>query len=311
MKYHVLAYYLFTPIQDPEKLLLDHKHFFTHRDIKGRIYISRDGINGQMSASEEAFQEYKAWLREDSRFREIEFKIHTWHEHCFPRMTIKIRPQLVAFDREIHIANTGKHLSPKEWQEMLEHRDETHLLLDVRNQYEWSIGHFEGATLPLYETFRQFPQYVQRLKQKVDLKRAKVMMYCTGGIRCELYSAFMKEEGFEHVYQLQGGIIKYGLQVGTKHWKGKLFVFDDRLSVPISEEETSMISHCRHCGALTDFYFNCANMDCNELFLSCFCCAEKMDGCCCSSCQLAPRRRPFIKQSRPKPFRRMSHGTSS
>jgi UPF0176 protein len=307
MEYWVLAYYLFTPIENPATDVLKHKDFFSKRDVRGRIYISVEGINGQMSASLQAAEEYMQWLRSDPRFEKVEFKIHTWHDHCFPRMTVKVREQLVALDAAVDLSQTGVHLSPEEWKEMLEKRDENTVLIDTRNTYEWDLGHFEGATLPEKEKFREFPDYARQLKETCDPKKTKVMMYCTGGIRCELYSALMKEHGFEEVYQLDGGIIKYGLEAGSKHWRGKLFVFDDRLSVPISEKEpVEVISHCVHCQEKTDLYFNCANMDCNELFLSCPVCAEAKKGCCCTECENAPRVRAFVKQDRPKPFRRLS-----
>lgn len=305
--YAVLAYYYFTPLENPALEVLRHKEFFSSRDIKGRIYISHDGINGQMSASLAAADEYMAWLSSDPRFKAIEFKIHTHPEHCFPRATVKTRPQLVAMDAAVDMSKTGTHLNAQEWQEMLEKKDDQTLLLDVRNDYEWELGHFEGAELPTLEQFREFPKYAKKLKEKCDPQKTKVMMYCTGGIRCEVYSALLKEEGFNNVYQLQGGIIKYGLQAGSKHWKGKLFVFDDRLAVPISEKEPAeIISICIHCGEKSDLYFNCANIDCNELYLSCLPCAEKTKGCCCSSCEAAPRVRPFQLSERPKPFRRLS-----
>ncbi len=311
MEYHVLAFYIFTPIEEPAFEVFKHKEFFLNRDLKGRIYISHEGINGQMSGSPEAAAEYMAWLKEDERFKSVEFKIHTWHEHCFPRATIKVRPQLVALDQKVDMSKGGIHLSPEEWKKMLDARDENTIVVDVRNDYEWDLGHFEGAELPELEKFRQFPDYARQLKEARDPSKTKVMMYCTGGIRCELYSALMKEEGFNEVYQLQGGIIKYGLEEGSKHWKGKLFVFDDRLSVPITDKEPAeVISQCLHCKTATDLYFNCANTDCNELFISCNACAEKTQGCCCTDCMRAPRVRPFVKQDRPKPFRRM-HGTTS
>lgn len=312
MEYWVLAYYYFTLIEDPAVEVFRHKEFFSNRDVKGRIYISQEGINGQMSASIPAAEEYMEWLRKDPRFQNVEFKIHKWHEHCFPRATVKMRPQLVALDRKVDMDQTGIHLSPEEWKKMLDHRDENTILIDVRNDYEWDIGHFEGAQLPPLEQFREFPTYAQALKKERDPKKTKVMMYCTGGIRCELYSALMKEEGFEEVYQLQGGVIKYGLEAGSKHWRGKLFVFDDRLSVPISNQQPAeLISCCKYCQTPTDLYFNCANMDCNELFLSCPSCAEQAKGCCSTACLEAPRVRAFVKQDRPKPFRRLSQLVSS
>ena len=300
----VLAYYLFTPIDDPHGEVARHLAFMQGRDIRCRVYLSEEGINGQMSASVPDSQAYQEWLRSVPRFKNISFKAHPHPEHVFPRATVKYRKQLVAIDEKVDIALTGEHVPPQKWKEMLQNRDEKTLLLDVRNDYEWEIGHFEGAELPELETFRQFPQYARELRQSRDPKETKIMMYCTGGIRCELYSALLKKEGFENVYQLDGGVINYGLEEGHDLWRGKLFVFDDRLSVPIDEKTEEVISHCRHCNAPSDVYYNCANMDCNELFLACPECAEKLRGCCCESCTEMPRLRPYEKNARPKPFRR-------
>jgi len=305
---YVLAYYFFTPIEDPDVEVARHKEFFDTRDVKARIYISHEGINGQMSASQEAAEEYMTWLKSDPRFAEVEFKLHYYHEHVFPRCTVKRRDQIVALDAKVDAKDGGEHVSPSKWREMLEEKDQDTLLLDVRNDYEWVLGHFEGAELPDLETFRQFPTYARELKKTRDPKKTKVMMYCTGGIRCELYSALMKKEGFEQVYQLQGGIIKYGLEEGADKWLGKLFVFDDRLSVPISEEEEApVIGKCHHCGVSAESYYNCADMDCNELFLCCPECAEKYKGCCSETCLCSDRLRPYEKGERPKPFRRWYH----
>jgi UPF0176 protein len=222
-------------------------------------------------------------------------------------MTVKTRPQLVALDAAVDMSKAGTHVSAEKWKEMLENRDAGTLLLDVRNDYEWEVGHFEGAELPTLEQFREFPKYAQELKKRCDPQKTKVMMYCTGGIRAEVYSALLKEEGFAEVYQLQGGVIKYGQEAGSKHWKGKLFVFDDRLAVPISEKDPAeVISACIHCQTTSDLYFNCANMDCNELFIACLPCAEKTKGCCCPQCEAAPRVRTFQTTDRPKPFQRLS-----
>lgn len=307
MSYWVLAYYKFVPLENPAEEVLKHKAFFEGRDIRSRIYLSPEGINGQMSGATADAQAYIDWLRSDPRFQDIEFKIHTHHEQVFPRVTVKMRPQLVAIDAQVDLSLTGEHVNAERWSEMLEHRDENTLVLDVRNDYEWELGHFEGAELPQLEQFREFPRYAKELKESRDPKKTKVMMYCTGGIRCELYSALLKQEGFEQVYQLDGGVIKYGLDKGSSNWKGKLFVFDDRLSVPISNrEEASVISSCRMCGTPCDTYYNCANADCNELFIACPDCAEKMKGCCQAECEGAPRVRAFEKTERPKPFRRLS-----
>jgi len=299
MDYKVLAYYYIGKIEDPLAEVVLHKEFLNARDFRGRIYISEQGINGQSSGSPLSADEYIAWMA--SRFKNISFKIHAAHEHPFPKMTVKYRKQLVAIDCEVDFSHVGEHVSPQRWKEMLEERGEETLVLDVRNEYEWKVGHFEGSELPKLETFREFPAYAKKLKEERDPKNTVVMMCCTGGIRCEFFSALMKKEGFEKVYQLDGGIINYGLQEGEEHWKGKLFVFDDRLVVPIGEGEAP-ISECFHCAVANDVYYNCANMDCNKLFLCCSDCLKAHQGCCSAECKCAKRVRPY--QESAKPFRK-------
>ena len=288
---------------DPLGEVVRHRAFFEGLDVTSRIYISEAGINGQMSARVEDAEKYMVWMHERPEFKNVHFKIHSWHEQVFPRLTIKYRSKLVATDETIDISKTATHLTPQEWKTRLENGTDQ-ILLDVRNDYEWEVGHFAGAELPPCETFRDFDRYAEALQQKTDTKKTDIMMYCTGGIRCELYSALLKERGFENVFQLQGGIINYGLEVGSKHWNGKLFVFDDRLAVPLSEEETPVVGKCHHCKEPIENYYNCANMDCNRLFLCCPQCLEKHAGCCQESCQTSSRLRPYQQQHPHKPFRR-------
>lgn len=305
--YFVLAYYLFQNIDDPKGEVKTHKEFLKKLDATCRIYISEEGINGQACLERKDALTYIDWMHARKEFKNIEFKVHGWHEQAFPRLVIKQRKYLVGRDREVDFSNMGEHVSPAKWKEMLETEKEA-LVLDVRNTYEWKVGRFENAVAPPCETFRDFEKYAEQLKTQLDPKKQKVMMYCTGGIRCEVYSALLKDLGFEKVYQLQGGIIKYGLEEGTKHWNGKLFVFDDRLTVPISDkEEAPVIGTCHHCGTPSESYYNCASMDCNCLFLCCPICLEKFQGCCQESCTKSARLRPFNQQSPHKPFRRQHH----
>ncbi|MBI5274631.1 MAG: rhodanese-related sulfurtransferase [Chlamydiales bacterium] len=304
MDYTVLAYYYFTPIDNPLHEVGNHKRFLKDRDARARIYISEEGINGQMSAAPADACAYMDFMKADPRFKDIEFKIHHYHEHAFPKLTIKYRKELVALGKKVDVSQGGKHVSPHEWREMLEHKDENTILIDVRNDYEWKVGRFKDSVLPNLTCFRDFVQYTKDLKKEYYPKSVKIMMCCTGGIRCEVYSAVMKEEGFDEVYQLQGGIIKYGLEEGSKHWEGKLFVFDDRMVVPISSDDNEVISSCVFCAATSDTYYNCANMDCNELFIACQACIEKMKGCCCEGCIEHGRVRAF--EGSAKPYRKLS-----
>lgn len=303
LPYTVLAYYSFAPVEDPHHEVALHKKFFEDKDVTSRIYISEEGLNGQMSASTHDAELYIEWMHSRPQYKDLVFKKHYYHEQVFPRKTVKYRKKLVGYDKDVDISKTGEHVSPAKWKEMLENVPEK-LLIDVRNDYEWKLGNFSGAELPPCETFREFEKYGEELKQRIDPSKTPIMMYCTGGIRCELYSAVLKDLGFEKVYQLDGGIINYGLQEGGKHWNGKLFVFDDRLAVPISEDPTPVIGACHHCGTPNETYLNCANMDCNNLFICCTACADSYEGCCCKECQTAERVRPYHRESVHKPFRR-------
>lgn len=301
--YFVLAYYHFTPIADPRQLIADHKAFLAERDMTCRIYISEQGINGQTSGAREDAEAYMKWMHANPLFENMPFKIHPYHENVFPRQIVKYRKKLVAIDEEIDMKEKGEHVSPQKWKEMLEKKDNT-VLLDVRNDYEWKVGRFEGAECPPCATFREFKDYAQTLTQQVNPGETPVMMYCTGGIRCELYSSLLLKAGFKNVYQLDGGIINYGLKQGSDHWLGKLFVFDDRLTVPIADEPTPVIGKCHHCEVSNESYYNCANMDCNHLFLCCKTCLEQYAGCCGHDCQHSPRLRPYQHQNPHKPFRK-------
>lgn len=303
MSYSVLAYYAFNKVDDPRQEVAEHKRFLETLDSRGRIYISEQGINGQMSLADNDVPAYIEWLHSRPPFAEMPIKIHKWPEHAFEKLKVKYRKQLVALDTEVDMSLTGEHVSPKRWKEMLE-SEKDRVVIDVRNDYEWKVGRFEGAITPPFSTFREFKEYAYSLRDKIDTKNTPVMMYCTGGIRCELYSALLKKEGFEKVYQLDGGVINYGLREGGDHWHGKLFVFDDRMTVPISEDDTPVISQCHCCGAASEDYYNCANMDCNRLFICCKDCLEEYKGCCSKACGEAPRVRPYKHQNPHKPFRK-------
>lgn len=306
MNYFVIAFYQIAPLDNPLAEVMLQKEKLSSLGAKARIYISEEGINGQLSLAKEETLKYIDWMHARKEFAEVSFKLHEWHEHAFPKLTIKLRKQLVALDRKVDFSKKGNPISPEEFRQALSAK-EKHILLDVRNDYEWAVGHFEGARLPACETFRQFHAWADELKKEVDPETTPVLMYCTGGIRCEFYSCLLKEEGFQNVRQLEGGVIQYGLTEGSEHWKGKLFVFDDRLTVPISEEETSVVGQCHHCKTPNESYYNCANMDCNTLFLCCKNCLEAFTGCCSPSCQAAPRLRPYELQNPHKPFRKSHH----
>ncbi len=303
--YQVIAYYQFSPIANPQEEVAAQKKYLADKDATSRIYVSEEGINGQMSILKTNAQAYMDWMRSREPFRDVVFKVQDYHEHAFPRLTVKVRKQLVALDLSVDLSLKGEHVTPHQWVEML--KDENKFLIDVRNDYEGLVGHFEGAEQPSCDEFRHFPNYVQELKKRIDPKTTPVMMYCTGGIRCELFSALMRQEGFEKVYQLSGGVLGYAKEMGSKHWLGKLFVFDDRLTVPLDDQPNAIVGKCHHCETSIESYYNCANMDCNRLYLCCTECLNKYAGCCQETCQTAPRVRPYHHQDPHKPFRKWYH----
>lgn len=307
--YLIVAYYHFTDLENPHFWVKEHKRFFRNKDLTGRIYISKEGVNGQMSGSYEDATNFMEWLKSKKEFDGIVYKVDPSDKNIFYKMTVKERQQLVAFDHEVDLKKRGPHLSPEEWDQTLENED-VHII-DVRNDYEMKIGHFENAELPECSNFREFVDYTEKklLPKKEELKDKKILMYCTGGIRCEYYSAYLKDEGFDQVYQLEGGVLNYNHKRGKGHWKGKLFVFDDRLAAKVGESE-ECISKCHHCEKPSDTYYNCANMDCNDLFISCKKCLESTKGCCQSSCMTAPRTRPY-EEVGSTPFRKWYHYSES
>lgn len=301
--YLVYAFYHFTEIAEPKNFASMWQKALTKLDVKGRIYIHLDGVNATCSLSRITKEKFESWLKEQPGFKDVVLKIHSWDCHTFARLNVRARPYLVAVDKKCDLSKRAEHVSPKKWKELLQRKDVLHL--DVRNQFEYELGHFEGAEPPNCTTFREYSEKIQELAKKYDPKKTPVMMSCTGGIRCEIYSPLLKEAGFETIYQLDGGVINYGLQEGSAHWKGKLFVFDDRMSIDISEEKSEPIATCYHCKtALCEDVYNCANMDCNYLFFSCPSCLMKDKGCCSSTCSESPRTRPLADQQAHRPFRR-------
>lgn len=280
-----LSFYRYVIINDPQQLRDELYKSWNELNIFGRIYVAREGINAQMSVPEEHFETFKSRLYADPRFEAVPLKIAVEDDgKSFYKLTIKVRDKIVADgldDNAFDVTNVGKHLTAKEFNEALGNPDT--IVVDMRNHYESEIGHFEGAICPDADTFREeLPMVTEILKDKKD---KKLLLYCTGGIRCEKASAYLKHHGFSDVNQLYGGIIEYARQVKAQglesKFKGKNFVFDERLGERISDE---IISQCHQCGAPCDSHTNCANYDCHLLFLQCEACKEKMKGCCSPQC---------------------------
>lgn len=299
--FDVILYYNFSTIEDPARFCKEHRRFCKEQGVKGRIYISEEGINGTLAGTEEQVRRYKEYLRAQPGFEDTEFKTEPSDYIPFAKLICKVRKEIVS----LHVDDVrpefgGRHLQPEEWRGVME-SGEDYVMIDVRNNYESKVGHFKGALLPDLKNFYDFPQWLREVNIPKD---KKVLMYCTGGIRCEKFSVLMKEEGWEDVNQLHGGILNYAKKENGKHFLGKCFVFDDRLVVPVDPEHTEPVSHCEITGKPADTYINCANMECNKLFV----CSEEgarlMDGCCSEECRQNEYKRPFDEKNVFRPFRK-------
>ncbi|MBM3200882.1 MAG: rhodanese-related sulfurtransferase [Chlamydiae bacterium] len=307
MDYAVIAYYHFFHVEDPHAEAKSHKAFLASLEGKGRIYFAEEGVNAQLALHKKHLNAYYQYLQNDSRYEGVDIKIQWFDEPPFAKLTVKGKKQLVALDRKVDLSNRGEYMTPTEWKEQLESKDANTVVIDVRNNYESAIGHFSGAIKPDVATFREFNQWLEDFKKEHDPKTTKLMTYCTGGIRCEIFSPLLKEAGYEHVYQLKGGVIRYGEEKGDTHWEGKLFVFDDRLVIPLDTMKENTIGSCHFCSKAADTYYNCANMDCNALFVACSDCISNTSGCCGTHCQHTGRVRAFDSTTRVKPFRKLAH----
>lgn len=288
--YQILLFYYYTKLEDPEQFREEHHLFCVEHDLRGRIIVASEGLNGTVSGTLQACQDYMGHLKSDPRFGSIDFKVDTHEGHAFQKLNIRVKPEIVNLGKPKLNPNkkTGKYVEPEEFLEVK--NDPDVVLLDVRSKYEHSIGKFKNAVTLDIENFRDFPEEIKNLE---ELKSKKVLTYCTGGIKCEKASAFLLEQGFENVYQLHGGIIKYGLQEGGEDFEGKCYVFDNRLAVEVNTVNPTLLGHCHICQKPCDRMVNCANPDCNKHVPICEDCAEEMEGACSEECKTHEHKRAY------------------
>jgi len=282
-----ISFYQYHKIENPQ-LFRDKLFLEWHiLDVLGRTYVSYEGINAQISVPSENFFELKNQLDTISFLNNIRLNVAIeQHNKSFLKLKIKVRNKIVADglnDDTFDVTNRGIHLNAKEFNQMLE--DPNTICVDMRNHYESEIGHFDGVMTPDVDTFRDSLDIIEEdLKENKENKN--LLMYCTGGIRCEKASAYYKHKGFKNVFQLEGGIIEYTRQVKSEHLEnkflGKNFVFDHRRAEKISDH---VIANCHQCGSPCDVHVNCANEACHLLFIQCIDCSEKMENTCSSECQ--------------------------
>ena len=281
-----ISFYRYFPVADPKQFRDELYKALNELKVFGRIYIAQEGINAQVSVPDSNFESLRSYLDSIEALNGIRLNIAVDDDgRSFWVLKIKVRDKIVAdgiTDPGFSMENKGRYVNAEQMNEMLQ--DEQTVVIDMRNHYEYEVGHFEAAIEIPSDTFReQLPMAVDMMKDK---KESNIIMYCTGGIRCEKASAFMLHNGFKNVFHLEGGIINYARgakEAGLESkFIGKNFVFDDRLGERITED---IIARCHQCGLPADTHTNCKNTACHLLFIQCEACGEKYDGCCSVECQ--------------------------
>lgn len=291
----VILYYKFVPVADAAMTVRWQKELCNRLGLKGRVIVSKHGINGTLGGDIENLREYKREMNRSILFKGIMYKWSDGTGTDFPRLSIKVRDELVAFGApdeikvsEHGVIGGGKHLKPEQVHKLVAERDDV-IFFDGRNAYEAAVGKFKDAVVPETKTTRDFLDDLESDKYN-DIKDKPVVTYCTGGIRCEALSVLMKNRGFKEVYQIDGGIVKYGEKYGDEGlWEGALHIFDDRMTHRFSDKSVD-IGECIHCGGKTSRYINCADKSCNRLVLVCEKCHTK------TYCEDCTARNANVKQ---------------
>lgn len=289
----VILYYIFTPLADPAAIKIWQKNLCQSLNLKGRIIISPHGINGTLGGDMNDLKTYIRKSRSYEGFAKMKFKWSEGTGNDFPKLSVKVKPELVAFGNpnEIKVDKNGvvgggKHLSPTQVDELVAKRGDDVIFFDGRNAFEAQVGRFKNAVITNSVTTRDFVVEIESGKYD-HLKDKPIVTYCTGGIRCEVLSPVMKTRGFKEVYQIDGGVVTYGKELGDDSlWEGALFTFDNRMSIEFSEKSKS-IANCEKCDTPANRFYDCPKPPCNALSLLCAKCAEKMNNEICKH----PQRR--------------------
>lgn len=277
----IILYYKFVPVSDPGITMRWQRELCQRLGLKGRIIVSTQGINGTLGGGVENLREYKREMNRSILFKNIMYKWSDGTGKDFPKLSIKVKDELVAFKAkdevvvtEKGVQNGGIHLKPEQIHALIKERGDEVIFFDGRNSYEAQVGKFKDTVIPAVETT---PDFLKELEDpKYDaIKHRPIITYCTGGVRCEILSVLMKNRGFKEVYQIDGGIVKYGEKYGDDGlWDGTLYVFDGRMSHAFSTNSKT-IGICVHCQGKTSRFINCADVSCNKLQLVCHGCQQK------------------------------------
>ena len=289
-KFAVVSLYHLDKIDKVEDVVRDVRTWLEEVGATGRVYFNRQGVNCQMCLRSDKLETFKDVLGNNLGLDNIKAKVHFADFNVYRKLRVRHGKLLENLNDNSDISLRGEHLDRTEWNKVLEEEPDS-LILDIRNGYEWDVGRFKGAERPRYRKFSEFGEMADDVVERVKDKKQKVLMYCTGGIRCEVFSSLLIKRGLKEVYQLKDGVLGYGegSVEDTRHWEGNLFVFDDRLVVPIDGsiggEKDKPVSICRHCGVIADMVYNCNSLQCNQVHISCMQCAVTMKGCCSPECR--------------------------
>lgn len=292
MTHQVLLYYCYTQIAEPELFREEHHQLCLELNLRGRIIVASEGLNGTVSGTPEDCQKYMDTVSADPRFSHIEFKVDTNDQPAFEKLHVRVKPEIVHSSLR-HVnpnEKTGKYVEPEEFRQILKEEDEDTVILDVRSNYEHGVGKFKNAVTLDIDNFREFPDKIDELEKYKD---KKIVTYCTGGIKCEKASAYLLEKGFENVHQLHGGIIKYGLEAEGEDFEGKCYVFDNRIVKEVNTVNPTVISKCYVTGEPSDRMVNCANPHCNIHIPMSEKGAKMYNGSCSEECMNHPDSRPY------------------
>lgn len=288
----VLLYYKYAPLEHPQELVARQKALCQRLGITGRIRIASEGINGTVAGAPAAVAEYQQETTAYPGLEDIEWKVSTGPEKVFPRLSVLLRDEIVTLglkksQRDVCVDNRADYIEPAELKQLYDSNQEF-FIIDARNAYESQVGKFKNAiTLPI-QNFRELPE---AMKAYDNLKDKTVVTYCTGGIRCEKASAYLKEQGFQNVRQLHGGVHRYAEEAGGQFFEGELYVFDQRVLMPVNEVDPCVISHCHHCGVAVARFVDCVNERCGFQFICCEQCEQDHHGACSEACARSPYQR--------------------
>jgi UPF0176 protein len=278
----IILFYKYVNIEHPLSFSNQQTKRLKLLNLKGRLIISREGINGTLSGREEDINDYEKSLIQDKKFEDIVFKESFFKEEVFPRLSVKIRDEIVSLKKPIDINNKekkGKYIDIDKFHEIIKNKSDEYVILDARNNYESNIGRFKNAITPDIDNFRDFPKVLKDIKK---YKNKKIVMYCTGGVRCEKASSYLIKKGYKNVYQLKDGILNY-INYYPDDFEGKCYVFDKRIAVGVLSNN-SIISKCTYCSNKSDRYVNCENKSCNKQFIVCTECESKFNKFCSVKC---------------------------